>query len=82
MLVVMSGLEMESESPLVEQWGRQVEMKGLLDPMAALLMELMELMELMDPMAALLMEQMEQMEQMDPMELMAALLMEQMEMVV
>ena len=79
MLVVMSGLEMESESPLVEQWGRQVEMKGLLDPMAALLMELMELMELMDPMAALLMEQMEQM---DPMELMAALLMEQMEMVV
>ena len=79
MLVVMSGLEMESESPLVEQWGRQVEMKGLLDPMAALLMELMELMELMDPMAALLMEQMEQMEQM---ELMAALLMEQMEMVV
>ena len=79
LLVVMSGLEMESESPLVEQWGRQVEMKGLLDPMAALLMELMELMELMDPMAALLMEQMEQM---DPMELMAALLMEQMEMVV
>ena len=37
LLVVMSGLELES--PLVELSGRQVEMKGLLDPMAALLME-------------------------------------------
>ena len=61
--------------PLVD-FGMQAESKVLMDPMAALLMELMGLMELMDPMeqmAALLMEQM------DPMEQMAALLMELMD---